>query len=76
MFQFDTQEALNHCITDTQVEGLSDPYKGKVREVYDLNNNTLGIVVTDRISAFDYIMRQAIPFKGQILNQLAQFSFN
>ncbi|SMO38168.1 phosphoribosylaminoimidazolesuccinocarboxamide synthase [Gracilimonas mengyeensis] len=70
-----TQEALFHCITETQVEGFPDPYKGKVREVYTLDGNTLGIVVSDRISAFDYIMRQAIPFKGQILNQLAAFSF-
>jgi|TARA_R100000479_G_scaffold126101_1_gene65540 phosphoribosylaminoimidazole-succinocarboxamide synthase len=73
---FSTREALDNCITDTNVPGLPDPYKGKVREVYDLDNDTLGIVVTDRISAFDYIMKQAIPFKGQILNQLAAFSFD
>lgn len=73
---FSTQEALNNCITETNVPGLPAPYKGKVREVYDLGENTLGIVVTDRISAFDYIMKQAIPFKGQILNQLAAFSFD
>ncbi len=73
-FSFSTQEALDNCITETQVSGLI-PYKGKVREVYELNSETLGIVVTDRISAFDFIMRQAIPFKGQILNQLAAFSF-
>lgn len=72
---FSTQEALNNCITQTQVPELPAPYKGKVREVYDLGNDKLGIVVTDRISAFDYIMKQAIPFKGQILNQLAAFSF-
>ncbi len=75
-YNFSTQEALDYCITDTNVASIGSPYKGKVREVYDLNNNTLGIVVTDRISAFDFIMRQAIPFKGQILNQLAAFSFN
>lgn len=72
---FTTQEALDHCITETTVEGLQS-YKGKVREVYDLGSNKLGIVVTDRISAFDYIMKQAIPFKGQILNQMAAFSFD
>ncbi len=72
---FSTREALDHCITKTEVPGLTS-YKGKVREVYDLNEHTLGIVVSDRISAFDYIMRQAIPFKGQILNQLAAFSFD
>lgn len=72
---FSDQEALDNCITDTFIDGFKPPYKGKVREVYELNANTLGIVVTDRISAFDFIMRQAIPFKGQILNQLAAFSF-
>lgn len=72
---FSTREALDNCITETHVPNLPPPYKGKVREVYELNENTLGIVVTDRISAFDYIMKQAIPFKGQILNQLAAFSF-
>jgi phosphoribosylaminoimidazole-succinocarboxamide synthase len=76
MFDFDAREALDHCITETSVPGFSAPYKGKVREVYDLGNGKIGIVVTDRISAFDYIMRQAIPFKGQILNQLALFSFS
>lgn len=72
---FTPEEALNHCITQTSVPNLPPPYKGKVREVYDLGNDKLGIVVTDRISAFDFIMKQAIPFKGQILNQLAAFSF-
>ena len=73
---FSPREALAHCITETNVPGQKPPYKGKVREVYELGPETLGIVVTDRISAFDYIMRQAIPFKGQILNQLAKFSFD
>ena len=73
---FSHQEALDHCIVETKVEGLKPPYKGKVREVYDLGSEKLGIVVTDRISAFDYIMKKAIPFKGQILNQMAAFSFD
>ncbi|MDZ7806954.1 MAG: phosphoribosylaminoimidazolesuccinocarboxamide synthase [Gracilimonas sp.] len=72
---FSATEALNHCITDTNVPGFPEPYKGKVRDVYDLGSDKIGIVVTDRISAFDHIMKQAIPFKGQILNQLAAFSF-
>ena len=72
---FSTQEALDNCIVETKVEALKAPYRGKVREVYDLGSEKLGIVVTDRISAFDYIMKQAIPFKGQILNQMAAFSF-
>lgn len=73
---FSTQEALDNCIIETNVEGITPPYHGKVREVYDLGAEKLGIVVTDRISAFDYIMKQAIPFKGQILNQMAAFSFD
>lgn len=69
------EDALNYCITRTEVPGMPEPYRGKVREVYQLDPETLGIVVTDRISAFDHIMRQAIPFKGQILNRLAAFAF-
>lgn len=74
----DQQEALTRCITtsNTTLPEIDEPYKGKVRDVYTLNNKTLGIVVTDRISAFDHIMNQAIPFKGQILNQLSEFSFS
>lgn len=68
--------ALENCITKTSASGFEDPYRGKVREVYELNSSTLGIVVTDRISAFDHIMKQAIPYKGQILNKLAAFSFD
>ena len=71
---FSTREALDNCITQTKVKGFQ-AYKGKVREVYDIGSEKLGIVVTDRISAFDFIMKQAIPFKGQILNQMAAFSF-
>ena len=73
----DQQEALTHCITtsNTTLPKIDEPYRGKVRDVYSLNKKNLGIVVTDRISAFDHIMRQAIPFKGQILNQLSEFSF-
>jgi phosphoribosylaminoimidazole-succinocarboxamide synthase len=70
------QEALEHCITSTNVKGPGEPYRGKVRDVYSLKSDKLGIVVSDRISAFDHIMKQAIPFKGQILNRLSAFSFS
>ena len=73
--KFSKREVLDNCITSTNLPNQPAPYKGKVREVYKLDDHKLGIVVTDRISAFDYIMKQAIPFKGQILNQLAAFSF-
>lgn len=69
------QRALKNCITETNISGFGEPYRGKVRDVYTINESTLGIVVSDRISAFDHIMRQPIPYKGQILNQLAAFSF-
>jgi phosphoribosylaminoimidazole-succinocarboxamide synthase len=46
-------------------------YKGKVREVYNIDNDLLVMVATDRLSAFDVIMPRQIPYKGQILNQIA-----
>lgn len=71
-----SDEALTYCIPDTNYNiDESRVYKGKVRNVYTLNNQTLGIVVTDRISAFDHIMTKPIPFKGQILNRLSAFGF-
>ena len=72
----DFKHALTNCITSSSHPTVTDLYLGKVREVYTLNSQILGIVVTDRISAFDFIMHQAIPFKGQILNKLAEFGFN
>ncbi|MDR9447158.1 MAG: phosphoribosylaminoimidazolesuccinocarboxamide synthase [Balneolaceae bacterium] len=63
-------------VRSTSVAGWPTPYHGKVRDVYTLNERTLAIVVTDRISAFDHIMKQPIPYKGQILNQLASFGFD
>jgi len=46
-------------------------YKGKVRDVYTIDNQFMAMVVTDRISAFDVVLPEAIPFKGQVLNQIA-----
>src|SRR6218665_3861861 len=46
-------------------------YKGKVRDVYTINNKYLAMVVTDRISAFDVVLPEPIPYKGQVLNQIA-----
>ena len=46
-------------------------YKGKVREVYRLKNDLLIMIATDRLSAFDVVMPKGIPYKGQILNQIA-----
>lgn len=49
----------------------SNFYKGKVRDVYTIDNRFMAMVVTDRISAFDVVLPEAIPFKGQVLNQIA-----
>lgn len=57
--------------TDFNFPGQQNVYKGKVREVYRLENNLLIMVATDRLSAFDVVMPKGIPFKGQILNQIA-----
>ena len=51
--------------------GQQKVYHGKVREVYTLENNTLLMIATDRLSAFDVVMSKGIPYKGQILNQIA-----
>ncbi len=51
--------------------GQTGFYKGKVRDVYTINNKYLVMVVTDRISAFDVVLPEAIPYKGQVLNQIA-----
>jgi len=51
--------------------GQTGFYKGKVRDVYTINNKYLAMVVTDRISAFDVVLPEPIPYKGQVLNQIA-----
>ena len=60
-FQFSEQKAV---------------YKGKVREVYTINDSLLVMIATDRLSAFDVILPRQIPFKGQILNQIATKMMN
>jgi phosphoribosylaminoimidazole-succinocarboxamide synthase len=57
--------------TDFKFPGQKSVYKGKVREVYTLENDVLVMVATDRLSAFDVVMPKGIPYKGQILNQIA-----
>jgi phosphoribosylaminoimidazole-succinocarboxamide synthase len=57
--------------TQFQLPGQVDFYKGKVREVYTLSNDKMVIVATDRLSAFDVVLPQGIPYKGQILNEIA-----
>ena len=57
--------------TDFNFPGQTGKYVGKVRDVYDIDNNYLVMVVSDRISAFDVVLPEGIPFKGQVLNQIA-----
>ncbi|MDR0536954.1 MAG: phosphoribosylaminoimidazolesuccinocarboxamide synthase [Tannerellaceae bacterium] len=57
--------------TDFKFPGQTGVYHGKVRDVYRINNNILVMVATDRISAFDVVLPEGIPCKGQILNQIA-----
>ncbi len=64
---------MKNTIIDTNFNfpGQTQVYKGKVREVYHLENDLLVMIATDRLSAFDVVMPKGIPYKGQILNQIA-----
>lgn len=62
-------DTLTHC--DFHFPGQLSHYRGKVREVYTLENDLLVMVASDRLSAFDVVMPKGIPYKGQILNQIA-----
>ena len=57
--------------TDFNFPGTRDVYHGKVREVYTIDNDFLLMIVSDRISAFDVVLPKGIPYKGQVLNQIA-----
>ncbi len=64
---------MNNTLTDTSFNfpKQKSVYKGKVRAVYNINDEALVMVATDRLSAFDVVMPKGIPYKGQILNQIA-----
>ena len=64
---------MNNTINDTNYSfpKQKSVYKGKVREVYNINDEVLVMIASDRLSAFDVVMPRQIPFKGQILNQIA-----
>jgi len=57
--------------TDFSFDGQQSVYHGKVRDVYNINDDKIVMVATDRISAFDVVLPKGIPFKGQVLNQIA-----
>lgn len=64
---------MNNTIkgTNFNLPGQTKFYKGKVRDVYTVNNETLVMVASDRISAFDHVLPKGIPYKGQVLSQIA-----
>lgn len=64
---------MNKAIVSTEFNfpQQTNVYKGKVRDVYTINDNLMVMVVTDRISAFDVVLPEGIPYKGQVLNQIA-----
>eukprot|EP00457_Paulinella_chromatophora_P007963 gb/GEZN01007989.1/.p1 GENE.gb/GEZN01007989.1/~~gb/GEZN01007989.1/.p1 ORF type:complete len:331 (+),score=82.73 gb/GEZN01007989.1/:161-1153(+) len=63
-------------VLETNLKGLKLVYKGKVRDVYEVDEKTSLFVVTDRISSFDRVMKTPLPGKGKILNQLSEFWFD
>lgn len=65
---------IDHCLEDTSFLGLPKGRKGKVRDIYDLDDSLL-LIATDRLSAFDRVLA-CIPFKGQILNEVSAFWFD
>ncbi len=64
---------INKIFMQFQFTGQTDFYSGKVRDVYSIKNDWLVMVASDRISAFDVILPKAIPYKGQVLNQIAAY---
>lgn len=68
-------DQLSHTIEQTDFEDLGRCYHGKVRDNYQQNGRRI-LVTSDRISAFDHVLPQTIPFKGQVLNQTAAYFFN
>jgi len=69
------QEHLDRTLRRTDFSRLGTRYEGKVRDTYRQNGRLI-LVTTDRISAFDHVLNQTIPFKGQVLNQTAAFFFD
>ena len=68
------EEIMAQTVLETNIEGLQ-PSRGKVRDIYDLGDKLL-IVATDRISAFDVVMANGIPYKGIVLTKISRFWFD
>lgn len=70
----DIVKAIPYALTSVDVPGLGEKQTGKVRDIYTTPNNERILITTDRVSAFDQVLG-AIPYKGQVLNQLSQWWF-
>ena len=68
------RDHLDHTLESTNLVNLGSRYQGKVRDTYRRDGELI-LVTTDRISAFDHVLAQTIPFKGQVLNQTAAYFF-
>ena len=68
------EQQLSHTLTETNLTEFGSRYRGKVRDTYRTNGELI-LITSDRISAFDHVLRQSIPFKGQVLNQTAAYFF-
>lgn len=68
------RQQLDHTLRETHFDNLGARYQGKVRDTYRQSDRLI-LVTTDRISAFDHVLPQTIPFKGQVLNQVAAYFF-
>jgi phosphoribosylaminoimidazole-succinocarboxamide synthase len=70
-------EQVSHSapLFETRLRGLKKIHQGKVRDIYDVDDQHLLIVATDRLSAFDVVLPDPIPFKGQVLTQISLFWF-
>src|SRR5690349_23784195 len=63
-------------MNDNRFQGQTKFYKGKVRDVYTIGDQSLPMIASNRISAFDVILPRPIPYKGQVLNQIAAYMLN
>lgn len=68
------EDQIGHTIQKTDFDDLGERYQGKVRDTYRQDDRLI-LITTDRISAFDHVLPQTIPFKGQVLNQTAAYFF-
>lgn len=73
---YDNSNCYIRAMNDKRFTGQSNFYRGKVRDVYTIDDQFLVMIASDRISAFDVILPRPIPYKGQVLNQIAAYMLN